>query len=53
MKLKDIIRNIKIIRCTADPETEIGGVATVPEQQNKGFCKALISEMAFTDSPEK
>ena len=23
MKLKDIIRNIKIIRCTADPETEI------------------------------
>ena len=30
-----------------DGETEIGGVATVPEQQNKGFCKALISEMAF------
>lgn len=28
-------------------ETEIGGVATVPERQNKGFCKALISEMAF------
>ena len=28
-------------------ETEIGGVATAPEQQNKGFCKALISEMAF------
>lgn len=28
-------------------ETEIGGVATVPEQRNKGFCKALISEMAF------
>ena len=27
-------------------ETEIGGVATVPEQRNKGFCKALISEMA-------
>ncbi len=26
MKLKDIIRNIKIIRCTADPETEISGV---------------------------
>ena len=30
-----------------DGETEIGGVATVPEQRNKGFCKALISEMAF------
>ena len=28
-------------------ETEIGGVATVEEQRNKGFCKALISEMAF------
>lgn len=28
-------------------ETEIGGVATIPEQRNKGFCKALISEMAF------
>ena len=28
-------------------ETEIGGVATAPEQQNKGYCKALISEMAF------
>lgn len=28
-------------------ETEIGGVATVPDQRNKGFCKALISEMAF------
>jgi hypothetical protein len=27
-------------------ETEIGGVATVPEQRNKGFCKALIAEMA-------
>ena len=26
MKLKDIIRNIKILRCTADPETEISGV---------------------------
>ena len=26
-------------------ETEIGG--TIPEQRNKGFCKALISEMAF------
>ncbi len=30
-----------------DGETEIGGVATVLEQRNKGFCKALISEMAF------
>lgn len=30
-----------------DGETEIGGVATVPEQRNKGFCKALLSEMAF------
>ena len=28
-------------------ETEIGGVATAPEQQNKGYCKELISEMAF------
>jgi predicted GNAT family acetyltransferase len=28
-------------------ETEIGGVATVPEQQNKGYCKTLIAEMAF------
>ena len=28
-------------------ETEIGGVATVPDQRNKGLCKALISEMAF------
>ena len=28
-------------------ETEIGGVATVPERRNKGYCKALISEMAF------
>ena len=28
-------------------ETEIGGVATIPEQRNKGYCKALISEMAF------
>lgn len=28
-------------------ETEIGAVATVPEQRNKGLCKALISEMAF------
>ena len=30
-----------------DGETEIGGVATIPEQRNKGFCKALLSEMAF------
>jgi predicted GNAT family acetyltransferase len=30
-----------------DGETEIGGVATIPEQRNKGFCKALIAEMAF------
>ena len=28
-------------------ETEIGGVATVPEQRNEGCCKALISETAF------
>ena len=28
-------------------ETEIGAVATVPEQRNKGFCKAILSEMAF------
>lgn len=28
-------------------ETEIGAVATVPKQRNKGFCKALISEMAL------
>ena len=28
-------------------ETEIGGVATVPDQRNKGYCKALIAEIAF------
>ena len=28
-------------------ETEMGGVATVPDMQNKGCCKALISEMSF------
>jgi predicted GNAT family acetyltransferase len=28
-------------------ETEIGGVATVPERRNEGCCKALIAEMAF------
>ncbi|MBO4883825.1 MAG: GNAT family N-acetyltransferase [Clostridia bacterium] len=28
-------------------ETEIGAVATIPDQRNKGYCKALISEMAF------
>ena len=28
-------------------ETEIGGVATVPDRQNKGYCKTLIAEMAF------
>ena len=28
-------------------ETEIGGVTTVPEQRNRGLCKALISEIAF------
>ena len=30
-----------------DGETEIGGVATVPDQRNKGYCEALISELAF------
>ena len=30
-----------------DGETEIGGVATAPGQRNKGYCKELISEMAF------
>ena len=30
-----------------DGETEIGGVATAPDHRNKGYCKALISEMAF------
>ena len=25
-------------------ETEIGGVATVPDQRNKGYCKTLLSE---------
>ncbi len=30
-----------------EEETEIGGVATVPDRRNKGYCKALISEMAF------
>ncbi len=28
-------------------ETEIGGVATLPECRNRGICKALIAEMAF------
>ena len=28
-------------------ETEIGGVATVPDRRNKGYCKALLSETAF------
>ena len=28
-------------------ETEIGGVATVPDRRSQGFCKALIAEMAF------
>lgn len=28
-------------------ETEIGGVATAPDRQNKGYCRALISELAF------
>lgn len=47
------IMNGNEIVCFAIPfsfhegETEIGGVATLPEQRNKGFCKALISEMAF------
>ncbi len=47
------IMNGNEIVCFAIPfsfhesETEIGGVATIPEQRNKGFCKALISEMAF------
>ena len=30
-----------------ESETEIRAVATVPEQRNKGFCKALIAGMAF------
>ena len=30
-----------------ESETEIRAVATVPEQRNKGLCKALIAEMAF------
>ena len=30
-----------------DGETEIGGVATVPDRQNEGCCKGLISELAF------
>ncbi len=30
-----------------DGETEIGGVATVPDQQNKGYCNSLLSEIAF------
>ncbi len=30
-----------------DGETEIGGVATVPERRNRGYCKTLIPEMAF------
>lgn len=47
-----IIRNGDIVSFAIplsfrEGETEIGGVATVPEWQNKGCCKALISEMAF------
>lgn len=30
-----------------DGELEIGAVATVPAWQNKGYCKALIAELAF------
>ncbi len=28
-------------------ETEIGGVATVPDRQNEGCCKALIAELSY------
>ena len=28
-------------------ETEIGGVATVPDRRGEGCCEALIAEMAF------
>ena len=47
-----ILRDGEIV-CFAIPlsfregETEIGGVVTVPDQRNKGYCKALIAEMAF------
>ncbi len=30
-----------------ESEIEMGGVATIPDQQNKGCCKSLLSEMAF------
>ena len=29
-----------------DGETEIGAVATIPSQRNKGLCRIVISEMA-------
>ncbi len=47
-----IVRDGDIV-CFAIPlsfrqgETEIGGVATIPDQRNKGCCKVLIAEMAF------
>ena len=28
-------------------ETEIGAAATLPEMRGRGFCKAVIAEMAF------
>ena len=46
MKDHDII-SFAIPLSFRDGETEIGGVATVPEHRNEGYCKALISEMAF------
>ena len=45
--LDDEIVSFAIPLSFREGETEIGGVATVPDQQNKGYCKSLISEMAF------
>ncbi len=42
----DIV-SFAILLSFREGETEIGGVATVPDQQNKGCCKALISELVF------
>ena len=45
--LDDEIVSFAIPLSFQEGETEIGGVATVPDHQNKGYCESLISEMAF------
>lgn len=34
-------------------KTEIGAVATIPEQRNKGFCKSLISVRVGNKRPTR